>query len=227
MKAAIIQSNYIPWKGYFDIIRSVDEFVLYDEMQFTKNDWRNRNRIKTPHGLRWLSIPVFQSISKKINETQVVDNKWRKKHWLTITQLYAKSPYFNDYKDLFESAYLHTTETYLSKINYSFILLINKILNIKTKISWSSDYRLSQGKTQRLVDLCRQTGATEYVSGPSAKGYIEEELFNSAGIKLTWIDYFGYANYRQLYPPFEHAVSIIDLIFNEGPGALKYMKALL
>jgi len=225
-KVAIVQSNYIPWKGYFDLIRSVDEFILYDEVQFTKNDWRNRNKIKTPQGLKWLSISILHSISQKINEIQVVDNKWRVKHWLTIKQFYRKSPYFCRYEELFERAYLRTSETYLSRINYTFICLINQLLNINTKITWSSDYRMSQGKTERLIDLCRQTGAAEYVSGPRAKDYIDEKLFNSTGIRLTWFDYSGYGSYHQLYPPFEHKVSIIDLIFNEGPNALKYMKAL-
>ena len=222
-KVAILQSNYIPWKGYFDIINSVDEFILYDEVQYTKNDWRNRNKIKTPDGLLWLTIPVYHSLSQKINEIKISDKIWGKKHWKTISQNYSKAKYFKEYKDIFEKLY-NIEEEYLSIINYNFIIEINKILNIKTKISWSTDYKLVQGKTERLVDLCRQSGATEYISGPSAKDYINEELFHNENIKIKWIDYSGYPEYKQLFPPFEHGVSVIDLIFNEGINAINYMK---
>jgi len=222
-KVAILQSNYIPWKGYFDIINSVDEFILYDDMQYTKNDWRNRNRIKAPDGLLWLTIPVYHSLSQKINETKISNKTWGKKHWKTISQNYSKAKYFKEYKDIFEKLY-NIEEEYLSIINYNFIIEINKILNIKTKISWSTDYKLVEGKTERLVDLCRQSSTTEYISGPSAKDYINEELFYNENIKIKWIDYSGYLEYKQLFPPFEHGVSIIDLVFNEGINAINYMK---
>lgn len=228
-KVAILQSNYIPWKGYFDIIASVDEFIFYDEMQYTKNDWRNRNKIKTPNGLHWLSIPVATkghlSQDVRIMDAKIVDKKWANSHWNTIKQFYKKAPYFKDYTDIFEKIYKECEqEEFLCKVNYKFIYAINEILGIKTKISFSQDYGLIDGKTERLVDLVQKAGGTEYLSGPAAKDYIVSELFEEANIKLSWMDYSNYPEYPQLYPPFEHGVSILDLIFNCGPEARKYMK---
>ena len=226
-KIAIVQSNYIPWKGYFDLINFVDEFILYDTAQYTRRDWRNRNRIKTQNGLIWLTIPVEGKgkYFQKIKDTLVSDMEWNRRHWQTITHNYSKAKYFSTYKEQFKELYLECQEKYLSLINYHFLTAICKILMIKTKISWSMDYKLTEGKTERLVGLCKQAGATEYISGPSAKGYIDEDLFKTEGLRLEYMDYTGYPEYNQLYPPFEHAVSIIDLIFNEGSDAPKYMKS--
>jgi hypothetical protein len=224
---AILQSCYIPWKGYFDLINMVDEFILYDDMQYTRRDWRNRNVIKTPSGPRWLTIPVEAKgrYYQKINEARVSGNDWREKHWKSILHNYSRAEFFGYYSTVFEELYLRSRETLLSLINYSFIRAINGILGIDVKISWSSDYTLVGERTERLVDLCRQTKAGRYVSGPSAKAYIDEELFANENIRLVWMDYSGYPEYRQLYPPFTHEVSIIDLIFNEGPGAPQFMKS--
>lgn len=229
-KVAILQSNYIPWKGYFDIIDSVDEFIIYDEMQYTTRDWRNRNKIKTAKGPQWISISVFakgcQQSGQKISETKIQDTSWATQHWNSILLNYAKAPYFKDYKDIFETLYKECEqEEYLSKINYKFIKQINEILGITTKISYDTDYGLIEGKTERLVDLCKKAGATEYLSGPAAKDYIDEKLFEEAGIKLSWMDYTGYREYPQLFPPFEHGVTVLDLIFNCGSDANKYIKA--
>jgi len=222
---AIVQSNYIPWRGYFDLIRAVDEFILFDDMQYTRRDWRNRNKIKTPSGLMWLTIPVETKgkFCQSIKDTQISDAYWMKRHWESIVHNYARSRYFREYRALFEEIYLNCNERFLSQINYRFLTAICDILKINTKISWSMDYHLVDGKTERLVELCRQAGATEYLSGPSARGYIDESLFESAGITLRYVDYSGYPEYDQLYPPFDHRVSIIDLIFNVGTDALKYM----
>ena len=227
-KVAILQSNYLPWKGYFDLIAKVDEFILYDEMQYTKNDWRNRNKIKTSNGVNWITIPVrVNSLHQKINETQVADKLWATKHLKSLKINYSKAFCFKKYEDWLTDIYRQVQdEQLLSNINYKFIAEICSMLNIKTKISWSTDYKLIEGKTQRLVDLCQQAGATEYISGPAAKDYIQPELFEQANIKLTWMDYSGYPEYHQLFPPFEHSVSVIDLILNEGMNAYKYMKSL-
>ncbi|HVM70408.1 MAG TPA: WbqC family protein [Anaerolineales bacterium] len=225
-RIAILQSNYIPWKGYFDLIDSVDEFILYDTAQFTKNDWRNRNKIKTPKGIMWLTIPIRHNFGQTIQETLVSDPAWSSKHWSSLLQNYSKTFHFKDYAALFERIYHEiASEQYLSLINYKFICEICAILDIKTPITWSRDYRLVDGKTERLVHLCQQAGANEYLSGPAAKDYIQRELFTKAGIKLTYMDYSGYPEYLQLYPPFEHKVSILDLIFNEGANARKYFKS--
>ncbi len=224
-KIAILQSNYIPWKGYFDIINEVDEFILYDTAQFTKNDWRNRNKIKTNQGVEWISIPVKHSISQKINEIEVLSNQWRKKHWRTLQQNYSRSANFDKYKAIFENLYLNNNETYLSVINYNFICEINKILDIKTKISWSSDYILEGERSEKLLNICKQAGANEYISGPAAKSYLNINLFEQENIKVTWADYSDYKEYNQLFPPFEHGVSILDLVFNEGENAKLFMKS--
>jgi hypothetical protein len=228
-KIAILQSNYIPWKGYFDLINSVDEIIFYDEMQYTKNDWRNRNKIKTPNGMVWLSIPVHYKFlyqnTQKIKDTLVSDFSWAKKHWETISQNYRKSPFFREYKEIIEELYCGKKESHLCEINYKFIRAINKILGIKTKISFSTDYKLIDGKTERLVDLVKQAQGTEYISGPAAKEYIEEKVFEDADVKLTYMDYSGYPEYNQLYPPFQHGVSILDMIFNCGRETTKYMRS--
>lgn len=222
---AILQSNYIPWKGYFDMINSVDEFILYDDMQYTRRDWRNRNKIKTPHGLQWLTIPVKVKgkFYQKIKETEVTDDDWRNNHWKSITLNYTHAPYFDYYKNDFEKIYLGNTEKMLSNINYNFILKICEILKIKTKISWSSDYILADGKTERLVDLCKQAGATRYISGPAAKDYIVKSFFDDEKIKLEYMNYSNYPEYEQFHPPFVHSVSVLDLIFHTGPDAYKYL----
>ncbi len=226
-KVAIVQSNYIPWKGYFDMINSVDEFILYDDMQYTRRDWRNRNKIKTPKGLIWLTIPVEVKgkYYQTIKDTIISDPQWNITHWKTIAQNYSKSKFFPEYKDLFEELYLGSQDTLLSNINYGFLKAICDMLNINTKLSWSMDYNLIEGKTERLLDLCKQSQATEYISGPGAKDYIQEEMFSQEGIKLSYMEYSGYPEYEQLYPPFEHGVSILDLIFNQGVNATKFMKS--
>jgi len=222
---AILQSNYIPWKGYFDLINSVDEFIIYDHVQYTKNDWRNRNIIKTANGLKWLTIPVIHSTSMIIKDVRVLNNRWRIKHWSTLSMNYCKARYFKDFKDQFEYLYLKGKETYLSEINYLFINAINGILKIKTKISKSWDYELEGDRTERLVGLIKQADANIYISGPAAKDYLEEDKFKKEGIKIIWMDYSNYPEYVQLYPPFQNNVSILDLIFNEGLDAVKYMKS--
>jgi hypothetical protein len=226
-KIAILQSNYIPWKGYFDLIRRVDEFILYDDMQYTRRDWRNRNLIKTPNGLKWLTIPLLVKgkFDQKIKDTQVSGSSWAQDHWKTLKLFYSKAPHFKDYEKDFEQTYAQCGELeFLSQVNFKFIQLICGILKIQTRLSWSSDYELKPGKTERLVGLCQSAGATHYLSGPAAKDYIEDDLFRKAGVELEYIDYSGYPEYVQLYPGFEHGVSVVDLLFNAGPQASKYMK---
>ena len=224
-KVAILQSNYIPWKGYFDLINSVDEFIIYDIVQFTKNDWRNRNRIKTPRGPEWLTIPVSHRFGQSILETKISDARWNLKHWRTIAQNYAHAKHFKQFRERIENLYIHCGHESLSRINLRFLRAICQILDIPTIITMAEDYEIIDGQTSRLVHLCRQSGATEYISGPAARDYIDESLFEAEGIQLSYFDYAGYPEYNQLFPPFDHAVSILDLIFNEGNGFQRYMKS--
>lgn len=226
-RVAIIQSNYIPWKGYFDMIGLVDEFILYDDMQYTRRDWRNRNKIKTKDGLQWLTIAVdvkgkyFQAIK----DTAIADADWGRNHWRQIQNSYARAPFFKHYAELFEDIFLNNTARWLSEVNRQFIQAIAKVLGIGTKISASMDYRLIEGKTERLVDLCVQAGATDYLSGPAAREYIEPACFAAAKVGLSYMDYSGYPEHPQFHPPFEHGVTVLDLLFHTGSEARKYMKS--
>lgn len=223
-KIAILQSNYIPWKGYFDMIAAVDEFIIYDDVQFTKNDWRNRNKIKAQNGLQWLSIPVGQDISRLIREVGLKDKRWQAKHWATICHSYKRSSHFDAIASKLEPLYLQREYTHLSQVNRVLIEFVCDQLGIKTKISDSRDYLLIGGQTERLVNLCKQAGAAEYISGPSARNYLDEALFVERGINLTWFDYFGYPEYPQLWGEFTHGVTILDLLFNCGKDAHRYMR---
>ena len=225
-KVAILQSNYIPWKGYFDLINMVDEFIIYDGVQYTKNDWRNRNLIKTNQGLKWVTIPVRQeSLNQLIKDTKIIDKRWNKKHWSTLSQNYSKTKYFKDYKDVFEQLYLDSKEEFLSEINYNFIMEINKLLGITTTIRWSNEFNLIEGQTEKLIGICKDCKAQTYISGPAAKDYFDNELARKENIQVEWMDYRGYKEYEQLNLPFEHSVTVLDLIFNEGPNATKFMKS--
>lgn len=225
-RVAIVQSSYIPWKGYFDLVNSVDEFILYDDRQYTRRDWRSRNRIKTAHGPIWLTVPVRVKgrYCQRIDETEIADAGWGRAHWRTITQSYAAAPFFELYRERFEHLYL-TEEVFLSRVNRALLTEICDVLGTRTKITWSTDYRGSGVKTERLVSICLQAGANLYLSGPVARAYLEEHRFAAAGITLEYMDYDGYPEYPQLYPPFEHRVSVLDLLFNTGPEAQRYLKS--
>jgi len=218
------QSNYIPWKGYFDYINSVDEFYFYDDVQYTKQDWRNRNMIKSPDGTEWLSVPVGSKRSRLIYEVEITQHNWQRSHWGKITQYYKDAPYFKMYKEFFAEIYLKNTWTNLSDMNQTIIKKIAKeLLGITTKFDDSRRFKLSGTKAERYIPLLKEVGCTTFLSGPSAKNYLTEETMEKEGIKLEWMNYEGYPEYHQLYPPFEHRVSIIDLIFNEGPNMQNYM----
>jgi len=219
-KVAIIQSNYIPWKGYFDLIHDVDLFIFYDDVQYTKNDWRNRNKIKTSQGPQWLTIPTGYHNDQLIHEVTLNSGDWALKHWKTLTQYYAKAPFFPQYEAFFKKIYLETKWNFLSELNQHLITQISKeILGIQTSFGRSTDHSLNGNRTDRLVDLLRKSGADSYLSGPTAKDYLQESLFTEAGIRLEYKDYSGYPEYPQFYPPFDHHVTILDLIFQTGDKA--------
>lgn len=223
---AIIQSNYIPWKGYFEIIHACDEFMLFDEAQYTDNDWRNRNRIKTPQGVQWLTIPVKYSgrFGQLISETEVANPRWYIKHWKTLQANYARAPHFKTYRDELEAHYMSMAGvTHLSQINRSFLEKINALLGIPTRLTWSHEYASEGKKADRVLSLCLQAGADVYISGPSARAYMDDNLFARHGVQVVYWDYSGYPEYPQLYPPFEHSVSVLDVLFHTGPDAPRYV----
>lgn len=225
-KVAILQSNYIPWKGYFDMIAAVDEFILYDDMQYTRRDWRNRNQIKTPQGLTWLTVPVQVKgkYHQKIRDTEIDGPEWAALHWKALMQNYRRAPHYQEVANWLEPLYLGETYTHLSQLNRRFIEAICQYLGIHTRITNSWDYPLIDGKTERLADLCAKAGGSEYISGPSAKDYIDEQVFADMGMRLTWFNYAGYPEYPQLWGEFCHGVSILDLLFNCGQDARRHMR---
>lgn len=227
-KVLITQSNYIPWKGYFDSINICDVFVVYDDMQYTKRDWRNRNQIKTKNGLKWLSIPVEVSgkYSQKINETKIADKTWNKSHLDLLKQSYKSANCYLEVFKFIEEIYMTCNFEYLTEINMHFITKINQFLGITSEIKYSSEFILHEEKTQRLVNICSQLNGTDYFSGPAAKDYMEENKFSEKNINVHYFDYSNYAEYDQLYGEFIQGVSILDLIFNTGAKAPLFMKTL-
>jgi len=226
-RVAIVQSNYIPWKGYFDLINSVDEFILLDDVQYTRRDWRNRNRIKTAGGVIWLTIPVNVKgrYDQRIDETTVSDPNWADAHWTTIRHNYAGARHFEEYAEAVQGAYRDIPSGLLSEVNSHMLTAICGLLGIRTPITHSTDYHAAGRKGDRLLNLCLEAGANEYLSGPTARSYLDETSFAQAGVATSFFSYDGYPEYEQLHPPFEHAVSILDLIFNAGHEAASYMKS--
>jgi hypothetical protein len=222
---AILQSNYIPWKGYFDLMSSVDELILYDDVQYTRRDWRNRNRLKSPAGVRWLTIPVQVKghYHQRIDETVVSDPTWAARHWSTLVGWYGRAPFFQRYRPVVEELYLQSDERRLSRINRRFLEVLRDLLGISTPLSWSSDYPASGRKSERLLAICQAAGAGRYVSGPAAHAYLDVHSFHAVGIDVGWMSYEGYPEYPQPYPPFDHHVSVLDLLFNVGEEAPHHM----
>lgn len=224
MRVGIIQSNYIPWKGYFDIIGRVDLFIFYDNLQYTKNDWRNRNRIKTPRGLDWLTIPCGTNLRRRIDEVRVDLIPWQHRHWAKVEANYRTAGCWNEFRDYVSAFYLERCWTLLSDLNQAIIRAISRdIFRFDTEFSVSSDYAIAGARTDRLINLLSAVGATHYLSGPAAQAYIEPERFAAAGISLEYMDYVDYPEYQQLHGPFRHEVSVIDLLLNVGDAAPRYL----
>jgi hypothetical protein len=221
---AIIQSNYIPWKGYFDIIHDVDLFIFLDDVQYTVRDWRNRNKIKTSQGSVWLSIPVGNRVDLMIYEVEIKDPTWAAKHWDMISQWYRKAPYFKHFSPFFEEIYLRQEWKNLSVLNQFMIQKISQeLLGIKTEFADSRTYNSPYTKAERIIDLARKVNANRYLSGPSAKDYLQDETFIEANIELVYKDYSGYPEYPQFHPPFDPYVSILDLLFHTGDEAPSFI----
>lgn len=224
-KVAILQSNYVPWKGYFDIIAAVDEFIVYDCVQYTKNDWRNRNQIKTPQGKAWLTVPVRQrSLDQTIEQTEVADPGCFRKHWNTFRQNYAKAPCIDYCVQALEPLFLDLASSrQLSEVNVRMIRAVCDLLGIATPIHDANEFDLSGDRNERLISICRQAGAAVYLSGPAAKFYLDDAGFSRAGIDVEWMRYDGYREYAQPHPPFDHHVSVLDLLACVGAKAPLYM----
>lgn len=228
MKCVILQPFYIAWRGYFDQIRQADVFIFYDDVQFEKRGWCNRNRIKTAHGAKWLSIPVLNkgAIVKNIpiNEIEIDRTQidWREKHLKTLRQTYRQAPFFAEYEPLLEKFYARS-DKFMADLTIDLTIALARELKIeKTKFRRASEFGANGKKTDRLLFLLDKVGATHYITGAAAKNYIEPEKFAEAGIRLEYMSY-DYPEYEQLYPPFDGQVSILDLLFMTGGEAGKYI----
>jgi hypothetical protein len=225
---AILQSNYIPWKGYFDLINTVDEFVLFDCVQYTRRDWRNRNKIKTPRDTVWLTIPVQSkgNYEAPIDTILIDDANWAERHWQTIATNYSKASCFSEYGKIFQESYESIAKLpKLSQVNEVLIRKVCECLGIKTRITDSRSYLIAEEKTERLLSITKQVGANIYYSGPAAQSYFDNQKAAEENIEVRWMNYAGYPEYSQLFPPFQHSVSILDLLFNTGADAHLYMNS--
>ena len=184
-KVAILQSNYIPWKGYFDLINMVDLFMFYDDRQYTTRDWRNGNKMKTPYGSLGLTIPCRNNTKRQICEVELNDHAWQEKHWSYIKECYRKTSYFDLYKPFVENFYLGRIWTNLSDLNHTFIRTLSKqILGVNTIFEDSRKFNLQVKKGERILELLVKSNATSYLSGLAAKDYLIEKYFDKLGIGM-------------------------------------------
>ena len=225
MKVAVLQSNYIPWKGYFDIIHDVDLFIFYDEVQYTKNDWRNRNRIQTIQGPKWLTITCGYDLKRKIYEVKIKNElNWQDKHYQSIAAAYKKAPFFAQYQGFLQYVYLERKWDYLYELNRYIIETISRdFLGIRTDFKDSRVFASQGIKDEKLLNLLRNAGCDVYISGPAAKAYMNTDNYEKDDIKIIWKDYSGYPEYPQQVVPFMHQVSILDLLMNVGDEAPYYI----
>lgn len=225
MKVGIIQSNFIPWRGYFDFIDDVDLFVFYDDVQYTHRDWRNRNRIKTCDGAEWLSVPVIHDSTTLVENARVdYTGRWVEKHIRTMSFAYAKAPHFAALSEEYFTI-LRERRTTISELNIALCKWVMQKLAITTRTLKSSEIGIRGDKYQRPLLLLERLGATSYLSGPSARAYTDPDLYRSRGIALEFKRY-EYAEYPQLHGPFVPDVSVLDLLFNCGPDSRNYLKSL-
>ncbi|BCT69192.1 WbqC family protein [Nitrosospira sp. NRS527] len=221
-KVAILQSNYIPWKGYFDLIHDVDLFIFYDDVQYTHSDWRHRNKLMTRDGPRWLTIPAGHDLKRLICEVEIPDQSWKQQHRSIIEQNYRNAPFIEESQPLLDFLYANTI-TSLSDYNQRAIRHLSNILGIHTQFADSRLLGVNGRKTERLIGILESVGATKYISGPSARDYIDEPMFVEAGIELVYKEYPAYPPYRQCFSPFSPFVTILDLLMNVGPEAPRYI----
>jgi hypothetical protein len=223
-RVAIIQSGYLPWKGHFDIIHDVDFFVFLDDVQFTLRDWRTRNRLKTPRGPAWLTIPVGSHRDLCIDEVRIPGPGWQERHWSTIRHNYGRAPFFGRYRAFFEEVYLGHAWESLSRLNqYLTVAIARDLLGIRTEFMDARPLATHGRKTTRLLQILKKCEAQTYITGPTTRSYLDVGLLAEAGIQAIFKNFDGYPEYRQSHPPFDHFVSVVDLLFNVGPEAPWYI----
>ncbi|WP_299811894.1 WbqC family protein [Tardiphaga sp.] len=225
-----MQSNYMPWKGYFDIIAASDEIVLFDEVQYTRSDWRNRNRIVANNATQWLTVPVTVAgkYFQPINLTEIADPKWSLRHWNTLRHSYRNSAHFAEWAPILEALYLQVAPLrLLTEVNEVLVRAIAQRLDLPTVFSRGEAIpKRTETATDRLVEICIARGADTYISGPAARAYIDPQRFTQAGVALRYANYTGYPEYSQAQPSFDHHVSVMDLLFNCGSASRLHLKSL-
>ena len=221
---AVLQPSYLPWIGYFDQILRSDIFIFLDDVLYTKNDWRNRNRIKTANGPIWLTLPIDTknriTDSLLIKDAKILDKRVLSKHLQSIKFNYKKAPYFDEFYPLLEKLFNKDWQT-LTELNISFVELVIIYLSIKgKKIYRSSELVLEpyETSTERLINICKHFKATDYLTGDAAKSYLDEKLFKKNGITVIYQQY-QHPTYHQLWGEFVFYLSIIDLLFNVGKNS--------
>ena len=220
MIVAVHQPQYLPWLGYFDKIRRADIFCYLDSVQYKKNDWQNRNRIKTSQGWQWLTVPVRFQFPEKICEVKINSKvNWRKKHLQALVTNYRRAPYFGKYIEVYEQIYSEDWES-VSELNIHFIERLKDSLGLSQKPAIkSSQLELGEDPTDRLIDICREVKADAYLSGQDGIKYMDLERFKENGIEVIIQD-FKHPVYPQMFKDFESNMSVVDLLFNCGPGSL-------
>ena len=226
MTTVILQPTYLPWVGYFDMIDRADLFVILDNVQFEKQAWQQRNKIKTGVGTwKWLTVPVVQNFQQLLNKTRIKnDQKWKKKHWKTIQQFYCKSVYWEDYSAKFDEIYSKNWEL-LIDLNINIIQYLINEFGINVKILRSSLLNLPGKNVNYLINICNYLKTDTYLSPPRAACYIEKNnLFLDEGINLVYHNY-KHPKYNQQFGEFIPYMSSIDLLFNEGINSLNIIKS--
>lgn len=221
MIVSINQPGYLPWLGYFDRIRCADLHIVLDHVQFEKNSFVNRNRIRTAQGWTWLTVPVstggrFGDLA--ICTLKIADDSWRRKHWATIRQAYGKTPYFAEHAEWLEPIFSRSWE-HLAPLMTAINDGILRALGLSTPTRLSSTMEPTGTKSDLVLELCRKAGAGTYLSGPLGRDYLDLDSFRDAGITVQFHDYV-HPRYAQAYPGFEPAMATIDLLFTHGPDSL-------
>jgi len=221
---AVHQPQYLPWLGYFDKVDRADLFVVLDTVQFKKNEFQNRNRIKTTAGWQWLTVPVHYRFPQTIREVTVnADVNWRHKHRQAIVTNYSKTPYFEASMPFFDGLYRRDWGR-LSDLNVCTVLGLMERFGIATPVCNADAWDLSDDPTGRLVDICRKAGARTYLSGAGGRDYLDLAQFEAAGVEVVFQDY-RHPEYPQQFGPFEPFMSAADLLFNCGPDSLQVIRS--
>ncbi len=222
MKVAILQPSYLPWLGYFEQMSFVDTFIYLDDVQYTKNDWRNRNRIKTRRGSTWLTVPVRKTPTATLIFETEIDNTadWQRSHLNLLRENYRKAQFFDDLYPLLEIR-LNEGHRRLAELTIALSNDIARYIGLTTRTILSSSLGMSKSdKNEKLISLCKITGADILYDGKSSENFIDRELFSKEGIEVVFQNY-RHPEYRQFHPPFLSHLSVIDLLFHYGPNSLQ------